>query len=100
MLTLYTQFGGETQIRILVNNWFDISIELQHGLSKKSTEYQMRKEKYVQFIKYLLGGQKYYIGGSLMRSHSKHQITDEKFDEVLNGFSGALSMMRLKPYIC
>ena len=35
------------------------------------------KEKYVQYIKFLFGGSKYYVGRSLAEVHANLRITNE-----------------------
>ena len=60
--TLYDRFGKEESIWFLVDVWFDDSTELTRDTKAKSYERELRKEKYVQYLKYMMDGQKYYIG--------------------------------------
>ena len=43
-------------------------------------------DKYVQYIKFLFGGQKFYIGRSLAEVHKDLGITDEQFDVASRTF--------------
>ena len=60
-------------------------IELNHQESlakfndkyRENTEMKVLKEKYVQYIKFLFGGSKYYVGRSLAEVHANIRITDE-----------------------
>ena len=72
--TLYERFGKEENLRILVDNWFECAEELQVD---ESGSLDLRKEKYVQFLKTLMGGQSFYIGKKLSQVHLSMNITDE-----------------------
>ena len=60
-------------------------IELNHQESlakfndiyRENIEMKVLKEKYVQYIKFLFGGSKYYVGRSLAEVHANIRITDE-----------------------
>ena len=60
-------------------------IELNHQESlakfndkyRENIEMNVLKEKYVQYIKFLFGGSKYYVGRSLAEVHANIRITDE-----------------------
>ena len=60
-------------------------MELNHQESLAKFNYKYReniemnvlKEKYVQYIKFLFGGSKYYVGRSLAEVHANLRITDE-----------------------
>ena len=44
---------------------------------RENIEMNVLKEKYVQYIKFLFGGSKYYVGRSLAEVHANLRITDE-----------------------
>jgi hypothetical protein len=43
-------------------------------------EFGIWKERKKQYLKYLLGGQDFWIGQSIFRAHQKLKIKDEHFD--------------------
>ena len=55
------------------------------------------KEKYVQYIKFLFGGSKYYVGRSLAEVHANLRITDEQFDDASDAFLAALQKFKPRP---
>ena len=67
--TLFDKFGGESNLRKLVDNWFATSSKFQADKYANLSDYNLRKEKYVQFLKTMMDDQKFYVGQKLQKVH-------------------------------
>ena len=92
-LTLFEKFGGDRNVEILVKLWMQKTKGLNFNERDISGNAELRQEKYIQFMKSLLDGQRFYIGKKLSEAHQDLRITNAKFDEVVQGLSESLKAM-------
>ena len=79
---------------MLVDYWFSNTEELStENIDEQSNEHLLRKEKYVQFLIYMMSGSQFYIGKSVKKVHRKLEITNAMFDGVMRGLSSSLKQM-------
>ena len=62
-------------------------------MQSDSEELELRKEKYRQFLKTELNGQRFYIGKSLAEAHQGLMISNEKYDAVLEDLQSCLKQI-------
>ena len=71
---------------ILVELWLESSNDMKAQMESDSQELEIRKEKYRQFLKTEMNGQRFYIGKSLAEAHQGLMISNEKYDAILEEF--------------
>ena len=62
-------------------------------------EMVLLKEKFAQYMKFLFGGQKYYIGRSLADTHKDLGVSDDEFDKANDNFIASLKSLKPKPKV-
>ena len=63
-------------------------------MQSDTEELELRKEKYRQFLKTEMNGQRFYIGKTLAEAHQELMISNEKYDAVLKEFQTNLRQMK------
>ena len=89
--SLFLQFGGDEKLLALVDTWLANTEHLEAARAHNAkyedpVECEILKEKFFQYLKFLFGGSKHYIGRPLAEVHKDLGITDERFDEVNRKF--------------
>ena len=88
--SLYEKFGGEQSIKVLVDHWFQKSSCVYY----QGKALELRKHKYIEYFKTLLGGQKYYIGKGLATAHQGLGISNAVFNDALSSLSASIIEMK------
>ena len=76
-------------MELWLNKHFQLITE-QKQTEIPEKEREVLQTKFAQYMKFLFGGQKYYIGRSLADVHRDLGISNEQFDEATGSFIGSL----------